>query len=217
MQRKTIALLLALIPSSFSPSWASGSALRPDDVAAMMRAMLSMVSIWNAMNGAANWESPGTWTGAPSPYSPPRPTAPWGWNRFAPQASWPGGGSAFADPRQSLSWRREAARPAATRNQTRLSLSGIWQGNSGDVLVIRGNRFRIHNAEGLHRDGIFQVVGSQFFAVAPQAGVMRRYELAKQGDRLALRDSEGQVLLFERLRQSFPRYKKHIIKKHIMM
>lgn len=205
MQRKALALLLAFALSFFASSRASGSALGPDDVAAMMRAMLSMVSIWNAMNGTTPWESPGTWAAAPSPYVPPRPSAPWGWNGFSPPAAWAGGGYPFADPRHGLPGRREIAGAAAKRGQTRLNLSGIWQGTSGDVLVIRGNRFRIHNADGLHRDGTFQVVGSQFFAYAPRSGVTRRYELAQRGNRLALRDSEGQVLLFERLRQSFLR------------
>jgi hypothetical protein len=97
------------------------------------------------------------------------------------------------------------------QNQIGPSLNGTWRGASGDILVIRGNRFRIHNAEGLYSDGTFHIVGNQFFAYAPASAIIRRYELMQLHDRLALRDSEGQVILFERLKQPFPRYKNRII------
>jgi hypothetical protein len=181
----------------------------------MIRTMLAMVKIWNTMNTTPGWETPGTRTMVPfsyiSPYIPSWPSTPWGWNGFSHPGAWPGAGYPLVEPRHGLAQRQEIAGAAARQNQARLNLSGVWQGASGDVLVIRGNRFRIHNAEGLCSDVTFHVAGSQFFTYAPSSGVTRRYELAQLGDRLALRDSEGQVLLFHRLRQPFPQYKKCMI------
>jgi hypothetical protein len=220
MQRKALALLLASALSLVSPPRAAPSALSPEDVAALIRAMLAMVKIWNAMNTMPRWEAPSTRATVPlsyifpysiSPYSAPWRSMPWGWNGFSHQGAWPRAGYPFVEPRHSLTQRPEITGAAARQEHGRLDLSGVWQGASGDVLVIHGNGFRIHNAEGLCSDVAFHIVGSQFFTYAPSSGVTRRYDLAQRGDQLALRDSEGQVLLFQRLRQPLSRYKKCII------
>lgn len=91
------------------------------------------------------------------------------------------------------------------------SLSGTWQGDNGDVLVIRGDRFRIYDGESFYNDGTFRIVGNQLLIYAPTSGIVRRYQFAYRGNQLALRDSAGQVLSFRRLDESFPRYKKRII------
>lgn len=211
MQRKALALLIALTIGFFPLSPAASSPLGPDDVSAMVRAMLSMVRIWNAMNGATQWESPDTWIAAPTPYAPPIPAAPWDFNVLSPQGAWAGPAYPFRKPGHDLAGHRQLAEAAARQNHTRLNLSGIWQGASGDVLVIRGNRFRIHNGRGLYSDGTLRLLGNQLVTYVPASGVTRHYGLVQQGDRLALRDTEGQVLLFERLTQSLPRYKKRMI------
>lgn len=212
MQRKTPPLLLALALSAFAPPHISAAVLGPDDVAAMIRALLTMVRIWNTLNGATQWGSPGGWTAPPSPYAPPWASDPGGWYGFSPQSPWPRTGYSFVVPRQNMIGSSNIAAAAATRpGEPWPHLNGIWRGASGDTLVIHGNRFRIHNAAGLYSDGIFQIVGSQFHAYTPASGVVRHYGLNQLGDRLALRDDEGQILLFERLKQPFPGYKKRII------
>lgn len=214
MQRKAIALLLAVTLGLIPASRALGSALGPDDVAAMVRALLSMVRIWNAMHGATYWDAPGTWRSAPPPYIPhipPQPSASWGWHGLPAQGAWGGTGYPAAAPGQRLARHQAMARAAARHWQIVSDLTGTWQGASGDVLVIRGHRFRIHNGEGLYRDGTFQVVGNRLVTYVPTSGITRRYQFAHLGDRLALQDSEGRVLHFKKVGQSFPRGQKRTI------
>ncbi len=211
MQRKAIALLLTSTLAVFSSSRALGSALGPDDVAAMMHAMLSMVRIWNAMNGTTPWDASRTWAAAPPHVTAYQPSAPWGGNGLCALGNLGRNGYPFAQPVHRLARQLAAARAAAMHRQVAMDLSGAWQGASGDILVVRGNRFRIHNAEGHYRDGTFQIAGDQFWTYVPASGVTRRYQLAHRGNWLALQDAEGQVLHFKRLEQSFPWRQKQII------
>lgn len=101
-----------------------------------------------------------------------------------------------ADYPSPIGWRPpQAAAP---------DLSGVWRGSQGDILIIRGDHFRIHNEQGLYGDGTYRIFGSRFLAQVPVFGVTRQYELALLGDRFVLRDEAGQLLVFERLGRSTP-------------
>ncbi len=211
MLRKAFVLLLASALSIFSPVSASGRALSSEDVGVLIRAMLTMVKIWNAMHGVAPWHSPGTWQSSLSPYLHPRPAGPWGWNGLPPSVMVPGVRYPLIQPGSGLTGPDGLSPPAINKSHAPQALGGIWRGATGDVLVIQGHRFRIHNNDGFYRDGTFHVRGNLLVTYAPATGVTRHYELAQLGDRLALRDSAGQLFIFDRLRQSLPRYERHII------
>ena len=77
-------------------------------------------------------------------------------------------------------------------------LEGTWQGRGGEVLVVRGNRYRIYAAPDQHTDGQLAIEGDILWLGNPQAGTVQRYEFASHEGRLALRDPWGPLLLFRR-------------------
>lgn len=76
-------------------------------------------------------------------------------------------------------------------------LSGNWQGMGGEVMVIRGERFRLYADRQNYREGLIQPIQPGIIALTdPATGISRPYEAARSGDRLALRDPQGTMLLF---------------------
>jgi hypothetical protein len=123
------------------------------------------------------------WTGSNMPWSgaqmPGMPQVPGSTGMPMPTMPWAGG-------RQKESTSSE-------------SLDGSWQGEGGELLLIRRGMFRIYADAETYRDGHLQVQGNRLQLKDAESGHARDYEMRRQGNQLALRTPDGDVLLFERI------------------
>ena len=79
-------------------------------------------------------------------------------------------------------------------------LDGIWQGRTGDILMVRDGHFRIYVSRDRYRQGKLRFKGDTLYMHDPRTNTTKKYEYATQKGRLVLRDAEGQLLLYRRLR-----------------
>ena len=79
-------------------------------------------------------------------------------------------------------------------------LDGVWQGRAGEILMIREGRFRIHVTRDRYRQGRLRFRGKALYMHDPRTSTTKQYEYATHKGRLVLRDAEGQLLLYRRLR-----------------
>jgi hypothetical protein len=78
-------------------------------------------------------------------------------------------------------------------------LDGSWEGQGGELLLIRRGMFRIYADAQTYRDGHVTVQGNRLQLKDAESGRARDYEMRHQGDQLALRTPEGELMLFRRL------------------
>jgi len=78
-------------------------------------------------------------------------------------------------------------------------LEGAWEGQGGELLLIRRGMFRIYADAETYRDGHLQVQGDRLQLKDVESGRAREYEMRHQGDQLVLRTPEGDVLLYRRI------------------
>ena len=76
----------------------------------------------------------------------------------------------------------------------------MWLGRSGELLVVRDGRFRIYLNRDRHRQGKLRILGKSLYMHDPRTKTTNKYEFATQKGRLVLRDADGQLLLYRRLR-----------------
>lgn len=79
-------------------------------------------------------------------------------------------------------------------------LDGVWEGRSGEILMIRDGRFRIYVNRDRYRQGRLRMRGKTLYMHSPHTNTTNKYEYATQKGRLALRDTEGRLLLYRRLK-----------------
>ena len=94
------------------------------------------------------------------------------------------------------------AMPWAGRQQGAASsaaLDGAWEGQGGELLLIQRGMFRIYADAETYRDGHLQIQGQRLQLKDTESGRTRDYEMRQQGDQLALRTPEGDVLLYRRI------------------
>lgn len=77
-------------------------------------------------------------------------------------------------------------------------LEGVWQGNNGGVLVVQQGQARLYAAREQYQDFQLRLQDQLLLLREPHSGQVRSYEFALQGDRLALRDRAGNLVLFRR-------------------
>ena len=142
----------------------------------------------------------------------PDPTGSWGntpsdWSQYAPSGGWPGfGSSSYMSPWSSGQLPGQQQIQQMMRGMgapkglpfTGASLDGIWQGRSGEILVIWANRFRIYADASRFTEGDLRVQGNQLWLHNPRSNTSQRYEYAAHEGRLVLRDARGQLLLYRR-------------------
>lgn len=76
-------------------------------------------------------------------------------------------------------------------------LNGQWQGSTGEVLIVRQDRFRIYRDEYNYFDGYLFIADSRFLILQDAlSGNGRQYAYTEQEGRLALQDEMGNILLF---------------------
>ncbi|MCG6860574.1 MAG: hypothetical protein LJE70_04740 [Chromatiaceae bacterium] len=79
-------------------------------------------------------------------------------------------------------------------------LEGVWEGRSGELLIVQGNRFRIYSPAVQRVDGLMQIRGDRLALYNPLDQHAQAFEFAESQGRLILRDLAGQVYLYRRLR-----------------
>lgn len=194
--------------------------LASDDLFSIMfRMMLTMMNVMsNAMDddagGFNNWDMGGTsnlgmssmpmmggmtglspWGMGMSPWSNVMPGtamqgSPWG-NPFTGGSSpWmpPGGGNGMP-----------AFGPGSypPQEQGISLLDGKWYGNSGEILEVRGNRFRLRSGKtGI--TGVIRIENNIVHLFSPQTGTVTRYTFVRNQTDLLLQESSGRLLGFHK-------------------
>ncbi len=88
-----------------------------------------------------------------------------------------------------------------TQAPPRSPLDGTWLDSSGEVLLIRRGRFRIYLTPENYREGYLWRENQTLIMEDPATGRRMEYEYAQQDHKLALRDPQGNLLLYRRLVQ----------------
>jgi hypothetical protein len=76
-------------------------------------------------------------------------------------------------------------------------LEGKWYGNSGEILEIRGNRFRLQDGRSTIK-GVITIENNIVSLYSPQAGAVTQYTFVRNQSELMLQDATGQVLTFSK-------------------
>ena len=74
-------------------------------------------------------------------------------------------------------------------------LGGKWYGNSGDILEVRGNRFRLQ-AGRTAITGVIRIENNIVKLFSPQTGTVTRYTFVRNQTDLILQDASGRLLSF---------------------
>jgi hypothetical protein len=74
-------------------------------------------------------------------------------------------------------------------------LEGKWYGNAGEILEIRGNRFRLQDGQS-SINGAIRIENNIVSLHSPQAGTVTQYTFIRNQTELILQDATGQVLGF---------------------
>jgi hypothetical protein len=190
-----------------------------DMFSVMFRMMLVMANVmsdamlgntgnnWGNNWGGLNSFNPGMTTmpmmsGFGSPWSSFGGT-PWNsfggtpWNSYGGGSPWNSfGGTPWN--RYSTPWGAPANRYGAPpSNRANLLLQGRWFGNSGEILEIRGNRFRLRSA-GASLAGIVRINGNVINMYSPQTNTVTRYTFLQNQSELLLNDGSGVLLTFRK-------------------
>lgn len=116
--------------------------------------------------------------------------SPWG----------PGGTNYLPDPRNISP---QAAAPYTNWRNTERSpgpLDGDWEDSAGNILSIGHNRFRISQSRDRYTEGYLLLEKVRILSMRTRNSNHKRYyEYAVQDDKLVLRDSSGNLLLFRRI------------------
>ncbi|MCW8890753.1 MAG: hypothetical protein OQL20_08865 [Sedimenticola sp.] len=92
------------------------------------------------------------------------------------------------------------AYPPAPYGRGPSPLNGSWQGEGGEILVIRNERFRIYLDRSNYREGLMAWPHPQMIVLKDlESGQIRPYEFAESEGRLLLRDPAGNLLRYIRM------------------
>jgi len=196
-------------------------ALASDDLFSIMfRMMLTMMNVMSNVvdddsSGFSNWGMGGTnslgmtslpmmsgmtgmspWGMGMSPWSSAMPGNSWG-NPFTGGASpWMSpGGMNYPFPRAG----NGVPGGYLPEGQGASLLGGKWYGNSGDILEVRGNRFRLQ-AGRTAITGVIRIENNIVKLFSPQTGTVTRYTFLRNQTDLLLQDVSGRLLSFSKRR-----------------
>ncbi len=90
--------------------------------------------------------------------------------------------------------------PGAPVGPVSFPLNGSWQGEGGEILVIRNQQFRLYLDRSNYRDGFLAWPHPQMIVLKDRgSGQIRPYEFVESEGRLLLRDSTGNLLRYIRI------------------
>lgn len=184
VKRTTLSLLIPLLlpaGSLAAPPGDSRYAPLAESMIEMMNAMGSAMSRYGAKGGDDIGSGMG---GLPMPDG----STPW-------PAEWMRPPPGMPDPREMMG----GGDP---------HLNGSWIGMYGELLIVRGTRFRIYTDIEEYRDGELRLDGSRLQLVDPATRSSQPFEYALSEGKLALRGPEGNILLFRKVseQQKFSPY-----------
>ena len=78
-------------------------------------------------------------------------------------------------------------------------LDGAWRSSSGEYLLIEGERFRLHADAQRYLDGRLRTRGPIVGFLYPERQTALLYRYRIEGDRMALQDKQGRLLLYQRV------------------
>jgi len=184
----------AMLGNSNDMGWGSGSSLGMGMTALpMMTGMSGMnpMSSFGSMPGMSPWSGMGgmPMTGMPMTGMPMNGMSP----GSTPFNSW---SNPFTNAYPS-----NASNPYGNRGYggyppPRLSLlDGRWYGSAGEVLEVRGNRFRLQDARsGIN--GTIRIENNIVNLHSPQTGTVSQYSFIRNQSELILQDASGRILNF---------------------
>jgi hypothetical protein len=168
----------------------------------------SPMSPWSSTpwsGGSMPWGSGGMpWSGG---------SMPWGgggmpWGGSVPGAGgspwsamqWPGGAASLPRGMPMPGWPpMPGDRETQGGRESTDFLDGQWEGESGELLMIRRGMFRIYADAETWRDGYLSLRGDRLTLRDAESGGSREYDMRYEDDLLALRSPDGQVIGFRRL------------------
>jgi hypothetical protein len=148
---------------------------------------MNPVTGFGSYPGMSPWYGLGSFPGnatSMSPWSAPMSPNTWS-NPFAPGYSPYGNGSGYG------------AAPGAMPSRPVSLLEGRWYGQSGEVLEIRGERFRLsHGKYGI--TGVIKIENNIVNLFSQQTGTVTRYTFLRNQTELVLQDASGMLLNFSK-------------------
>ena len=161
------------------------------------------------------WDA-GNWKSYSDPWLPPSPYGPYssspagtaGMNQLSPfDVFRPPVGTAPSRPGTMLQpWTskltpgaRETKVPSSSESY-QLDLTGRWRGSAGERVEIRGNRARIWGNGQQSCECIFMIHGNRMIAYSPDTDIVKKFEYSGGLDHFLLRDEQGGVMSFMRVR-----------------
>lgn len=155
------------------------------------------MSPWSSIPGSgAGMPWAGTsmpWSGSSMPWS--GGAMPWTGGQMPGMPQMPGASGMPMPSAPGLPWGGGKGKESTSSE----FLDGSWEGQGGELLLIRRGMFRIYADAQTYRDGHLSVRGNRLQLKDAESGSAREYEMRHQGDQLALRTPEGDLLLFRRL------------------
>jgi len=187
LARLALYLVLALTPAISaaagygynSPQYGEKNPFRES-----MRLMMDAMGLDKSTGSGSDW-----WRSGPSEAFS---SSPW-------SQGWPGMMSSMPGTAAGQDWMRQM--PGANMPWfpgSTAALDGVWQGASGEMLEIRGDRFRLAAGAG-YVEGWLRTKGNVLSMRTAQTNTTRTYEYATSQGRLALRDVYGQLLLYRKV------------------
>ncbi|MEI6414070.1 MAG: hypothetical protein WCP34_07385 [Pseudomonadota bacterium] len=128
----------------------------------------------------------------------PMPSMP-GMGTMPGMGAMPGMGSGSWMERPPVSPGNWLPRAGDLQNPLFPQLDGWWEGSAGDRMVIQGTRFRIYASTSDYVEGRFNIQGNYLALQNQDSGVTQVYEFAHHSGRLALRNPDGQLMLYRRM------------------
>lgn len=182
--------------------WGGGSSLGLGMTALPMASGMTGLNPWSGFGGMpynnpgmTPWSSSMMGTPGMTPWSSPMMGSPWSsplsggyspsmlpgyMNNYSGNPGYPGGYGGTAPPAQYASYSL---------------LSGRWYGDSGEILEVRGNQFRLHDGQ-IGISGIVSIENNIVNLYAQQTGGVMQYTFARNQSELILQDASGAVLVF---------------------
>jgi hypothetical protein len=161
----------------------------------MADAMVKMMDAMGMFKPPSGGSMPSNPMSMGSPFGGPGGWMPGG----GPGMPW--GSPPFGDPSRVMGWGEDMMQgfsPGAS------PLEGVWEGRSGELVIVQGNRFRIYSGTSGYVDGYVHAQDGRLAMYTPGEEEARPFEYAESGGRLVLRDAAGEVYMYRRLRLDDP-------------
>ena len=191
----------AMLENNNDSGWGGGDSFGLGMTAWPMMSGVSGMSPWSGMSGVPGMSPWSGMSGVPG-------MSPWSGVSSVPGMSpWSGvpGMNTWSAPMNNNPWAN--AYPSNANNpytnpgyggyqQPPASLlDGKWLGNAGELLEIRGNRFRLKDGQS-SINGAIRIENNIVSLYSPQTGTVTQYTFIRNQSELLLQDATGQVLSY---------------------